>query len=75
MSKLSGNHMVDEKGPFDKYDIVRCPSCESTDYRETRQCPECKELTDKLRCHECGEKTVPVNVCGECSKVWEVNFL
>lgn len=34
----------------------------------SRYCPDCKSLTFRHRCPECGKEAVPVKICDECNK-------
>ena len=62
------NYMVNGSSPYDKCTGPKCPLCGSTDCRDTRECPDCMEETEMLRCPKCSEKTNPVYICNECEK-------
>lgn len=65
-----GNHMVTNKGPYDDQKELRCPTCESDRTTDTRECAACGLETDRLRCPECNEKTIPVLKCSECLTIY-----
>ena len=67
----SGNNMVSEKGPYERFEGPHCPKCQSTQIIDTRECEACQITTDRLRCPTCNEKTNPVMTCHECCHVWE----
>jgi hypothetical protein len=68
---MDGNHMIDGTTPYDKrVPIGNCPKCGSHHTTDMRQCSECGDLTELLRCKNDGEKTAPVWTCDECCHVW-----
>ena len=68
---MDGNHMVTEKGPFEKYEVLKCPECESTQYVDVRFCTECENVSETIRCHACGCKTIPALLCHECGEIFQ----
>lgn len=66
----SGNSMVNEKdGPYERFEGPHCKKCGSHQIYDTRECPVCQELTDRLHCPKDNEKTISVIVCHECCSV------
>ena len=66
----SGNNMVSEKGPYERFEGPHCPKCHSHQVYDTYQCPVCEKLSERTKC-ECGEKTISVMVCHECLEIYE----
>ena len=66
----SGNHLVNESGPYDKYTSLQCPKCESKDFQDVLYCEECHEVRETIVCHECGVKTISKLYCVECGEIF-----